>query len=189
MSTESFSERLSSIWHQGGRELAVSFLRRAVTLDNTLAELMAAFEFEGVQGHLTSIRLKEILAPKGPARPLAQPQDQQLLHTTVPARQKRSRRSSDEMRQLKTRLVALLEQEEPGSLDTVQLVTALRQEGHRVDTILVNGLLKLLEDDGQVNSLGGKPKAWRVVKVHRTVAEPATIKKAQEVITASSPSN
>lgn len=175
MSTESFSQRLSSIWQQGGRELAVSFLRRAVTLDNTLAELVAAFEFEGVRNHLAGIRLKDILAPQGPVRP--QPA---TLHTVVPPRQKRTRRSSDEMRQLKNRLVTLLEQEDPGSLDTVQLVTALRQEGQRVDTILVNGLLKLLEDDGCVTSLGGKPKAWRVVKASKTVAEPATIKKAHD---------
>jgi hypothetical protein len=174
MSTESFSERLSSIWSQGGRELAVSFLRRAVTLDNTLAELLAAFEFEGVRDHLGSVRLKEILAPQG--RPL-----QAAAPTVVPARQKRSRRSSDEMRQLKTRLMNLLEQEEPGSLDTVQLVTALRQDGHRVDTILVNGMLKLLEEDGRVNSLGGKPKAWRAVKVSKAAAtEPALIKKSQD---------
>jgi hypothetical protein len=178
MSTESFSERLTSIWHQGGRELAVTFLRRAVTLDNTLAELVAAFQFDGVKDHLGNIRLKDILAPQPRQAPAAQPSG---MHTVVPERQKRGRRSSDEMRQLKSRLLGLLEQEAPGSLDTVQLMGVLRKDGHRVDTILVNGLLKTLEDEGCVSNLGGKPKAWRAA-AHKAVAEPATIKKAHEAV-------
>jgi hypothetical protein len=51
--------------------------------------------------------------------------------------------------------------DEPGSLNTTQIVATLEQLGHPFDTMRVNGLLRTFEQEQQVVDLGGKPKAWR----------------------------
>jgi hypothetical protein len=173
MSTESFTERLSTLWEQGGRDLAVTFLRRATTLDNTLEEVLAALKFDAVRPYLSDIKLLDIFPPA------AARVHQDATPQVLPARRKRQRRSADEMRQMKARLLMLL-REEPGSLDTVQMMNTLNEEGHGVDTIVVNSLLKGLEIEGDIVNLGGKPKAWRATPVGRTSAEPPIIKRAHE---------
>lgn len=175
--SDEFSNRLADLWQQGGRDLAVGFLRRATSVDHNLAEVLAALQFEGVQEHLESIRLREVFAPAPVAKPPRVASANPAAQVTKKAR--RHRRTSEEMQQMRERLHSALA-EEPGSLDTVQLVQMLGEKGHKVDTIIVNTLLKTLESEGHIVSLGGKPKAWRTVSATRNVATPMVIRRAHD---------
>lgn len=168
---EQFEQRLAYLWKEGSRDIAVSFLRRAVSIDINLAELLVALQFPDVQQYLGSIRLKDVLrlssAAPSPAKPM-----------TVPPRAKRKRRSGEEMQQIKNHILRLLVAE-PGTLNTSQICSALQEAGHEVDTIRANVLLKALEKDGLVADLGGKPKSWRAQHPGKRTAEPVLIKKKQ----------
>jgi hypothetical protein len=168
---EQFEERLMSLWKQGSRDVAVSFLQRVVTPDITLTELLAALQFDGVEEYLDDICLRDVF--RMPARIVPGPQA-----TVVPPRPKRKRRSPEEMQQMKAQIMAMLSQE-PGSLSTSQICAALQAAGHDVDTIRANHLLKALEQDGTVVDLGGKPKAWRAITAGKRTPEPVLIKKKQ----------
>ena len=168
---EQFEQRLAYLWKEGSRDIAISFLRRAVTLDINLAELVAALQFPEVQQYLETIRLKDVLR-------LAQQPVVGWQPTMVPPRAKRKRRSGEEMQQLKNHILRMLVAE-PGSLNTSQICAALQEAGHDVDTIRANLLLKALEKDGLVADLGGKPKGWRAQHPGKRTAEPVLIKKKQ----------
>lgn len=175
--SDEFSNRLADLWQQGGRDLAVGFLRRATSVDHSLTEVLVALQFEGVREHLDSIQLREVFAPAAPAEGPRVPQPAPTAKAAD--KQRRHRRSSEEMQQMRQRLRTALT-EEPGSLNTVQLVDMLNDDGHKVDTIIVNTLLKALEGEGFILSLGGKPKAWRTVNQSRAVATPMFIRRAQD---------
>lgn len=178
--SDEFSNRLADLWQQGGRDLAVGFLRRATHVDQTLAEVLAALQFEGVREHLESIRLRDVFAPapasQAPQAPQAAPVTQAPNKKT-----RRPRRTTEQMQQMRQLLqTALIE--EPGSLDTVQLVEMLGDNGHTVDTVIVNTLLKALQSEGRISSLGGKPKAWRAVSTPRAVATPMIIRRVHDQV-------
>lgn len=178
--SDEFSNRLADLWQQGGRDLAVGFLRRATSADHNLAQILTALQFEGVKEHLGNIRLAEVFGAPGQAAHT--PRVPQAAAKAPPAKQRRRhRRTSEEMQQMRLFLRATLT-EEPGSLDTVQLVAMLHQQGHEVDTIIVNTLLKGLETEGHILSLGGKPKAWRSVTKPRVAAAPMFIRRAQDLV-------
>ena len=169
---EQFEQRLMNLWKQGSRDVAVAFLQRAVSPDISLAELMAALQFSGVQDYLDAISLRDIF--RMPAAPAAA----QKPAVVLPARAKRKRRSAEEMQQMKAQILAMLVQE-PGSLSTSQICAALRDSGHDVDTIRANLMLKALEKEDLVHDLGGKPKSWRAQVTGKRTAEPVLIKKKQ----------
>jgi hypothetical protein len=73
---------------------------------------------------------------------------------------KRRRRTAEELKQIGEAILKMLV-DEPGSLNTTQIVATLEQLGHPFDTMRVNGLLRTFEQEQQVVDLGGKPKAWR----------------------------
>lgn len=180
--SDEFSNRLADLWQQGGRDLAVGFLRRATSVDHTLAEVLAALQFDGVQEHLGSIRLREVFGPASqPKAPRAQA-DAATRPAPTATKTRRHRRTSEEMQQMRNLLQSALT-DEPGSLDTVQLVQMLGDKGHKVDTIIVNTLLKALESEGHIVSLGGKPKGWRTVNTSRAAATPMIIRRAHDQLT------
>jgi hypothetical protein len=160
--SEQFNEHLTNLWQQGGRELALAFLRRAINANCSLAEVLKALDFEGVRGHLADIRLNEAFATQ-PAAPAAAANVRTGSARVPSGKRRRSRRTADEMQAMRALLQKCLN-DENGSMDTVQLVEALEAAGHDVDTIVVNTLLKALEQNGHIVNLGGKPKAWRAAR-------------------------
>ena len=93
-----YPDRLTSLWSEGGKDIAVSFLRRVVSENITLAQLVKALEFEQVRNHLAGLELKEILPEiAAPMRTLA---PVPLQPTSAPMRApakapRRKRRSPD----------------------------------------------------------------------------------------------
>lgn len=159
---EQFSQRLEEIWQQGGREYVITFLRRAIHPNATLAEVQSALSFTGVAEHLEDICLQDIFTPSNLEQPPAATHTQSEHVIGRPTHARRSRRTPEEMQQMRSLLVKFLE-DEPGTLNTVQLVEMLAESGHTVDTIIVNTLLKGLEQAGTIKNFGGKPKTWRKV--------------------------
>ena len=156
---EEFEQHLKSLWQEGGRDVAVSFLKRAVSPSTPLVELLAALQFAAVAPHLGEIALKDVLpgrppAPHAVAAPIAH------VPRPAPAKARRRRRTADELRVIGEAIRQMLV-DEPGSLNTTQIVASLEQAGHQFDTMRVNALLRGLEQEEQVVNLGGKPKAWR----------------------------
>jgi hypothetical protein len=168
---EQFEQHLMSVWKQGSRDVAVSFLQRVVTPDITLSELLAALQFDGVQEYLDDISLRDVF--RMASSMVASPQAMLL-----PPRIKRKRRSAEEMQQMKTQVLGMLTQES-GTLSTSQVCAALQATGHDVDTVRANLVLKGLEKEGLVTDLGGKPKSWRAQTPGKRAAEPVLIKKKQ----------
>ena len=159
---EEFEQHLKSLWHEGGREQALSFLRRALSHQISLEELLAALQFEAVAPHLATISLKDVLAAKAPAAPAPTVAAAPVPRAPpAPApKGKRRRRTAEELKQIGEAILKMLV-DEPGSLNTTQIVATLEQLGHPFDTMRVNGLLRTFEQEQQVVDLGGKPKAWR----------------------------
>jgi hypothetical protein len=159
---EEFEQHLKSLWHEGGRDQALSFLRRALNHQTSLEELLAALQFEAVAPHLATISLKDVLGAKASAAPtpvVATAHVPRAAPTQAP-KGKRRRRTAEELKQIGEAILKMLV-DEPGSLNTTQIVATLEQLGHPFDTMRVNGLLRTFEQEQQVVDLGGKPKAWR----------------------------
>jgi hypothetical protein len=155
---EPFEQHLKNLWTEGTRDIAVAFLQRAVSPNNSLAELYSALEFEGVQPYLSSIRLSDVLASiktRAPAPAVTRPPASKPVN--------RKRRSAEQMQAMREGIIALLS-ESPESLDTTQICADLAERGHSIDTMRANLLLKGLLKEGLVRDLGGKPKAWRLHK-------------------------
>ena len=156
---EEFEQHLKSLWQEGGRDVAVSFLKRAVSPTTPLAELLAALQFDAVSPHLAEITLKDVLPVRVPA-PHAVATS--MVHTprAAPVKHRRRRRTADELRIIGEAILKMLV-DEPGSLNTTQIVANLEEAGHQFDTMRVNALLRGFEQEERVINLGGKPKAWR----------------------------
>lgn len=160
---DEFEQHLKSLWHQGGRDQALAFLRRALSHKISLEELLAALQFEAVAPHLDSIALKDVLAPphSGAHTPApAAPHRAPTAAVPTKVRGKRRRRTAEELKEIGEAILKMLV-DEPGSLNTTQIVGGLEQQGHQFDTMRVNGLLRSFQEQHQVVDLGGKPKAWR----------------------------
>ena len=159
MAEDNITDRLQQIWQQGHRNMAVAFLKRAITMDSTLAEVAAALQFDAVRGFVDGIRLRDVLAGM-PVRPsLPGPAS---VKPVTPRPRKRKRRGPKEMKEIKEQLLEML-RDEPGSLDSTQLHDGLAKLGHELDRITLNRLLGQLEQERHITCLGGRPKAWRSV--------------------------
>lgn len=162
---ESFEQQLQQMWQQGGRELAVAFLRRALSADMTLNNLLSALQFGDVTPHLKTITVRDVFGRQQPT-PAAEGTAARPVRAAAAPKARRRRRSAAELDQVRTEVVAMLVAE-PGSLNTSQLVAGLGQKGHELDTMRVNALLRGLLKEGLVADLGGKPKAWRATPALR----------------------
>lgn len=161
---EQFEEQLQNLWQQGGRDIALSFLRRAVNMDMPLGKLVAALNFADVNRHLGTITLRDILTGSGAARPGAAAEGagpgQPVGAAAGKTGGRRRRRSADELAAMQKALLDML-RDEPGSLNTTQMVTSLNSDGHDIDSMRINAMLRALGSEGLVSDLGGKPKSWR----------------------------
>ena len=159
MAEDNITDRLQQIWQQGHRNMAVAFLKRAITMDSTLAEVAAALQFDAVRGFVDGIRLRDVLV-SAPVRP---PVTGVVGAKPIASRpRKRKRRGPKEMKEIKEQLLEML-RDEPGSLDSTQLHDGLAKLGHELDRITLNRLLGQLEQERHITCLGGRPKAWRAV--------------------------
>lgn len=156
---EQFEQQLQNLWQEGGRDLAVSFLKRAVSPEMPLAKLVAALNFRDVQNHLGSITLRDILGAVGRPEATATAEAAQERPKAKKAT-RRKRRSAAELDDIRSLVVGMLV-DEPGSLNTTQIVAGLAQEGQDFDSMRVNALMRTLQQEELVSDLGGKPKAWR----------------------------
>lgn len=161
MAEDNITDRLQQIWQQGHRNMAVAFLKRAITMDSTLAEVAAALQFDAVRGFVDGIRLRDVLT----STPMRSPVAQSLVGGAKPMAsrpRKRKRRGPKEMKEIKELLLEML-RDEPGSLDSTQLHDGLAKLGNELDRITLNRLLGQLEQERHITCLGGRPKAWRSV--------------------------
>lgn len=166
-----YEERLASLWQEGNRDIAISFLKRAITPTMTLAELAQALEFPQVREHLEDIGLTDIFVRR-PATPQAS-QPAQPVVSKAP----RKRRSAAEMQALRDTVMERL-QAAVSPTTTQHLCHVLEKAGHEVDLLQLNRLLNGLEAEGYVVSTGGKPKGWRLKPQGRTAPDPLVIRKA-----------
>ena len=179
---ETMQERLSTLWNQGSRDLAVAFFRRAIGLDMSLAELAAALQFDHVVDHLPQIRLRDILA-----RPEPTPQAARPVPVSKPSAArdaKRSRRSPAQSRKVRTLLMEMIAAA-PDGIDTRQLASALQSSGIAIDVAKCNMVLKDMERAHLIVGDDGRPRVWRAKAQGRAVAEPIVIRKSQESSSAS----
>jgi hypothetical protein len=178
--SHSYRERLTSLWNEGSKDIALAFLRRALTQEMTLEELASALQFSQVHDHLAALTLDDVL-PRAPV--VAQPASVAARPTpraaAAPKNTRRKRRSSDEISALRDALMGRL-QAAVGSVTTSHLRDVLSNGGHDVDLLQLGRMLAALEQEGYVTCLGGKPKAWRLKPQGRRAPEPLVIRKAQK---------
>ena len=174
---ETMQERLSTLWNQGSRDLAVAFFRRAIGLDMTLAELAAALQFDHVVDHLAQIRLRDILARSEPT-PHA-PRPPQVNKPSAVRDSKRSRRSPAQSRKVRTLLMDMITAA-PDGIDTRQLSSALQDNGIAIDVAKCNMVLKDMERALLIVGDDGRPRVWRLKVQGRAMAEPIVIRKSQD---------
>ena len=173
---EPFEQQLQDLWKQGGRSLAVAFLRRAIEPNMTLRNLLAALQFGEAAPHLGDIRLQEVLPGAGVA-PARAPAAVAVAPRTVaraeaPAKARRRRRSPAELAKMRADVCTMLVQE-PGSLNTTQLASGLAAEDGPVDAVRLGALLRTLVQEELVTDLGGKPKGWRATAKLRGLGQKA----------------
>jgi hypothetical protein len=185
-SSDSFQERLNTLWNQGSKDIAIAFLRRVMASEMTLLELRAALAFPHVRPHLDNLLLGDILAraPVAPERAsertAAAAGSSQARAAAAPARAsatRRKRRSPEEMEATRQALMGRL-QAAVGPVTTSHLRDVLNNGGHSVDLLQLGRMLAALEQDGYITCLGGKPKAWRLKPQGRRAPEPLVIRKA-----------
>jgi hypothetical protein len=171
-------ERLSQLWQEGARDIAISFLKRAIHPELTLAELETILRFDAVSPELKSICLRDVLAPARAAasseanavpRKAAQP-----AHPRAPRAGRRSPAQTEGMKQL---LVTTLEAKS-GGLTTPQLCDKLQTGGFKADAPTATLLLRSMETEGVLLSDNGRPKTWRLKNSGRRVPAPMIIRKA-----------
>jgi ribosomal protein L12E/L44/L45/RPP1/RPP2 len=182
---KSYEERLASLWQQGNREIAVAFLKRAITADITLEQLAKALQFPQVREHLQTVGLRDVLAPAPNPAPTAASAAGATTHAPAERRQKkvrRRRRGAAEVQALKDAVMGRL-QSAVSPVTTPHLCEVLAKGGHDVDLLQMNRLLNTLSAEGYVHCLGGKPKAWRLKPQGRTAPEPLVIRKAMAAVT------
>lgn len=179
--SNSYRERLTSLWNEGSKDIALAFLRRATSQDMNLEELAHALQFPQVRDHLQELTLDDVLPTKVPALVHVAPATRPTARivNTAPKPTRRKRRSSDEIAALRDALMGRL-QAAVGSVTTSHLRDVLSNGGHDVDLLQLGRMLAALEQDGYITCLGGKPKAWRLKPQGRRAPEPLVIRKAQK---------
>ena len=176
MPQDDFADHLKSLWMQGSQEVTLAFLRRALTHDSTLAEVLCALQFEGVKAYLDGLRLSDVVGPIASAAPMSVTAIKPVAKV---AKGRRRRRSLDEMNQMRTTLLQFLG-DEGQNCTTSAIVAHLAETGYEIDSARVSLLLKQMVVDNLVVDLGGKPKSWRAASTApQRAAEPMYIKKKQ----------
>lgn len=173
-------DRLQQLWHQGNHTAAVAFLRKAISSKMSLQELALALNFDGVRGHLDTIRLSDILQ----AVPVYQEPRQTASLSPAPKPQRRRRRTAEEMQSLRDAVLKRL-QSAVGPVPTPHLIDVLNNGGHDVDALQLGRVMTALEAEGYILSSRTKPKAWRMKPQGRTSAEPYVIRKSASAESAS----
>ena len=174
-----YRDRLTSLWNEGSKDIAVAFLRRATHYDMNLQELATALQFEEVRDHISELNLGDILPHKPQAQEVKAAAARPVRSQPKPAQpSRRKRRSADEIAALRDALMGRL-QAAVGSVTTSHLRDVLSNGGHDVDLLQLGRMLAALEQEGYVTCLGGKPKAWRLKPQGRRAPEPLVIRKAQ----------
>lgn len=135
-------------------------------MENSLAEVLTALQFAGIQPYLDDIALHEVLEVAAVAAPGG----------VVPPRVKRRRRSADELAHIRAHILHLVNAAAT-SVNTTQICDQLQSEGYELDTLRVSLMLKSLKREALVVDLGGRPKAWHAAG--KRAAEPMQIKKKQ----------
>ena len=178
MTNKTIEERLSQLWQEGAREIAISFLKRAIHPELTLAELETILRFDAVSPELGRICLRDVLAP---ARPAARSEVSAVPRKVAPPASPRvpraGRRSPEQTEGMKQMLVATLEAKSSG-LTTPQLCDKLQVAGFKADAPTATLLLRMMESEGVLQSDNGRPKTWRLKNSGRRVAAPMIIRKA-----------
>lgn len=172
-----YEERLATLWQQGNRDIAISFLKRAIGADMTLDQLAKALQFPQVREHLHTVGLRDILAPAQPAAPAASSARHASTVPKARKKQRRRRRGAAEVQALKDAVIGRL-QAAVGAVTTPHLCEVLAKGGHDVDMLQMNRMLNSLEAEGYVACTGGKPRGWRLKPQGRTAPEPLVIRKA-----------
>jgi len=175
-----YQDRLTSLWNEGSKDIAVAFLRRATSYEMSLQELATALQFEEVRKHISDLTLGDILPPKPQAQEVKTAAVRPVRTThKVAQKSRRKRRSADEIAALRDALMGRL-QAAVGSVTTSHLRDVLSNGGHDVDLLQLGRMLAALEQEGYVTCLGGKPKAWRLKPQGRIAPEPLVIRKAND---------
>ena len=180
-SAKNYQERLTELWNEGSKDIALAFLRRALSHTMSLDELAHALQFAEVRNHLAEIQLDDVLpalAQSAPPRSLHQAAAAPAAEPFVAEKSRRRRRSSQEISELRDALMGRL-QAAVGSVTTSHLRDVLSNGGHDVDLLQLGRMLAALEQEGYITCLGGKPKAWRLKPQGRRAPEPLVIRKAQ----------
>jgi hypothetical protein len=172
-------ERLSQLWQEGARDIAISFLKRAIHPELTLAELETILRFDAVSPELDSICLRDVLAP---ARAAASSEvgavPRRVAQSPAGPRAPRAgRRSPEQTEGMKQMLIATLEAKSSG-LTTPQLCDKLQAGGFKADAPTATLLLRSMETEGVLLSDNGRPKTWRLKNSGRRVPAPMIIRKA-----------
>lgn len=172
-----YEERLATLWEQGNRDIAISFLKRAIGANMTLDQLAKALQFPQVREHLHTVGLRDILMPAKPTAPAATSQAHAMATPKAKNKQRRRRRGTAEVQALKDAVIGRL-QAAVGAVTTPHLCDVLAKGGHDVDILQMNRMLNSLESEGYVACTGGKPRGWRLKPQGRTAPEPVLIRKA-----------
>ncbi len=176
-----YHARLTSLWNEGSKEIALGFLKRATSYDMNLQELAHALQFVEVRDYITELSLDDILPQRSVPQPAQSDAHKPMRAVQKPVQKtRRKRRSSDEISALRDALMGRL-QAAVGSVTTSHLRDVLSNGGHDVDLLQLGRMLAALEQEGYITCLGGKPKAWRLKPQGRRAPEPLVIRKAQDI--------
>jgi ribosomal protein L12E/L44/L45/RPP1/RPP2 len=177
-----YEAHLAALWQQGHREIAVSFLKRAIGADMTLEQLAHALQFPQVREFLHTVDLRDVLTPTRAAATTPSNAAESVIAARRPQKKpRRRRRGAAEVQDLKKAVLARL-QAALASVSASQLCELLNKGGHEVDLLQMNRLLSALETEGAVTSTSGKPKGWRLKPQGRTSPAPLIIRKAAATV-------
>lgn len=176
MTTQEIEEKLSDLWQEGSRDVAVAFFRRAIHGELTLAELAATLEFSAVKGELKNITMRQVLTLPQIETPTmqARPEVQKIAATS-----KGQRRDKRQTEKIKHVLLDALKSVGAG-LSTPELSDMLQRKGFGIDTATANLILKNMEQTSLITGDMGRPRTWRLKNQGRQVPEPIVIRKAQD---------
>ncbi len=182
-------EYLQTLWKETIHSKNIAFLKRALSTDISLQDLLAVLRFDALTIDRRSVTLREVLraqplALPTPARNLdvgtaaAQPQPLRQPPAAPPPRTRRRRHQTSRMKDV---LLAAIRAADEG-IRTHELSDKLEKEGFEgVGTATTNIILKALEGAGMVVSNNSRPKVWRAKVQGRRMPEPIVIRRPAEL--------
>ena len=144
-------EELDKMWGESERDLAISFLKRAVRIDMTMEDLITVLSFPHIKPHLASIDLSLFVAPKSSSA---------VQRTGL--RAARAHTSRQAMLAKKREMILQVLRRAPAGLTSPEVRVELRRLGHATSSSQVYHLLRLLLADAQVVSAGDRVKTWQL---------------------------